>query len=534
MAAGAPCRLPGSRTLCYAADMTHHPSRRDLVSRAALSLLAAPAVAAGAAEAEAGSGAAGQEGALSRPADAAALPFDPGWRGDVTRTVQGRLRDTVSILDFIPVAEHAAIKARTGTTDLAPYFGAAIAHMKAVGGGELYVPAGRYRCASSVTLCKFLHLRGAGKVASIIEFVHAGTSVASGSGLKLVQPSNSSTEAYVKISDLAVEMTHASNVGACFYDNCSTYLTLRDCSFVGGKFGVIFDQTEVSGIYSCNLAGQRTGGAGLWIVNGPDLTPGNQAGFTNQITVDHNCQFNQAAAYAVIDDGGDCHHFGNNNYNGGGLTFCGVGNLTVIGGEYESVNGHPTFTFGFQTHYSNNGVGACNVLMMNGLIVQPGRQPCIVVHSLYTLHMQRMSMTATGVAGCVSGTNNVGALFARGNVNPNTPVPIFDNYASGLHDDGYLPIRSFAGTTYTLTTAEANAVLQTTSRASVAITVPSNSSLPYSIGTRIVVEQNGTGAVSLHAAAGTTLHGTVATNAQYQMLTLIKTAANRWLVTRQT
>jgi hypothetical protein len=324
-------------------------------------------------------------------------------------------------------------------------------------------------------------------------------------------------------------MINPDNNGACFYDNCSTNLTLRDCIFAGGRFGVVFDQTEVSGIYTCEMSGQSHRGAGLWIVNGPDISLGNLGGFTNQITVDHNCQFNQHLAHAIIDDGGESHYFGNNNINGGGCKFAGVGNLTLMGGEFESVNSRPTLTFTYLSHFSKNAVGACSAVLCNGLISQPPGQPCILAASLYNLSMMRMSLTATGVAGCVSGTNNIGTIFARQNGNPNTPVPIFDGYASALHDDGYIPIRSTASTAYTLQASEVNALLICTADSAIEVTIPANKEHPFSPGTKIIVEQAGSGMVTLSPSAGVILNGVSVTRGQFRSLELIKTGSDRWI-----
>lgn len=456
--------------------------------------------------------------------------------GAYARAVSDRLADRISVLDFIPETLHAGIRARTDTTDLASYFNAAISHLDSVGGGELYIPAGRYRCGSTIALCRKLRLQGASRGGTNIQFTHAGTGVPDGSGFKSVAPSNDSTPVNVKLSDLWIEMLHASNVGAGFYDNGGTYVTLRDCSFAGGKFGIVFDQTEVSGIYTCEMAGQLSGGAGLWLVNGDDITSGNSAGYTNQITVDHNCQFNQSSAYAVIDDGGDCHYFGNNNVNGGGLKFCGVANLTIMGGEFESVNGRPTLTFTYLKHYqSSSGVGACSAVICNGLINQPSGQPCISIVSLYNLHMTRMSLTATGtgVTGCVMGTENVGTLFARQNANYNSAVPVFNTYSASTFDDGFVRTTSSSAGGIILDAYNLNSHLLCTSGSAVTVTVPANATLPFPIGTWIMVEQNGSGAVTLSPATGVTLNGTLSTAAQYQLLTLRKTGTDRWLVTRQ-
>jgi hypothetical protein len=59
------------------------------------------------------------------------------------RTVQGKLRDTVSVLDFIPPAEHAAILARTSTYDCTADLRAACLFFDG-DGGTVHVPRGKY------------------------------------------------------------------------------------------------------------------------------------------------------------------------------------------------------------------------------------------------------------------------------------------------------------------------------------------------------------------------------------------------------
>lgn len=79
--------------------------------------------------------------------------------GAVARTVQAKLRDAVSVLDFIPTALHAGIVARTNATDLTAYIQAAI---DAIGadGGLLYFPAGKYLIKSGLLPLAFQTLEG--------------------------------------------------------------------------------------------------------------------------------------------------------------------------------------------------------------------------------------------------------------------------------------------------------------------------------------------------------------------------------------
>lgn len=517
---------------CYAASVSKRPSRRDLLSGAAVSLIATSAAGASGATAGSSTSAATQGLDPSRAADAAGLAFDQGWPGRFVRSVADRLKDIVSILDFIPVTEHAAIRARTSTADLAGYFQAAIDYIASLGYGTIFIPSGRYRCGSPVTLANNLTIIGAGKASSHIQFTHAGTDVPSGSGFRLLNPSNGSTGAYVTLEKLWLENMNSGNRGACFYDRCSTFVTLRDCIFAGGRYGVIFDQTEVSGIYSCEMSGQLARGAGLWLVNGPDITPDHRGGFTNQITVDHNCQFNQSGtARAILDDGGEAHHFGSNNYNGGaGLRFAGITNLTIIGGEYESMSGGPIITLA-STSLSGTGVGSVSGVIMNGIYASSGANEAIAIVSGGTLALLNNFFSGGSAAAAITGTVNASGIYDLGN--RSASLPLFDGYGT-VHAslDGSRPIRTETGATFTLSGIHYNSFTRTTNGGAITVTVPANATLPIPIGMSIYIEQGGAGAIAVAGAGGVTVDGTLTTAAQFQVLKLTKTATDRWIGTR--
>lgn len=66
--------------------------------------------------------------------------------GSVVRDIEGRLRDSVSLLDFIPKAEHAAIRAYTSTYDCSLATTTALAT-----GAVVRAPLGKYCLGSAVT-----------------------------------------------------------------------------------------------------------------------------------------------------------------------------------------------------------------------------------------------------------------------------------------------------------------------------------------------------------------------------------------------
>lgn len=93
-------------------------------------------------------------------------------------------------------------------------------------------------------------------------------------------------------------------------------------------------------------------------------------------------------------------------------------------------------------------------------------------------------------------------------------------------------VRVITGTSDTPTLADAGAYLRTTSSSAVVITIPTDASVAYQVGTQIDVFQAGTGALSLTGATGVSINGVSAGSetlaAQFSAATLIKTAANTW------
>lgn len=87
-----------------------------------------------------------------------------------------------------------------------------------------------------------------------------------------------------------------------------------------------------------------------------------------------------------------------------------------------------------------------------------------------------------------------------------------------------------SGTTYTLASADTNAIIRFTSASAITVTVPSNSSVSIPIGTMIDVSQWGAGQVTVAAGSGVTIRtvGSLATRTQYSGLSLTKVATDEW------
>ena len=181
-----------------------------------------------------------------------------------------------------------------------------------IAGTIVYLPEGKYPTTATITMPKRVVLVGAGKEST--QIVYSGTSNA----ITSTAPANSSTGVYNGMRDVGIVCSNASSIGACYVDFGGTFCELDNCAFFGGKFGVIFEQTEVSTINLCNFANQLSSGCSLWLADG-DRTPGASGGFTNKITVS-NCFFNNEVAPHIVSSGGYSQVFSANTFNSGATT----------------------------------------------------------------------------------------------------------------------------------------------------------------------------------------------------------------------
>lgn len=93
-------------------------------------------------------------------------------------------------------------------------------------------------------------------------------------------------------------------------------------------------------------------------------------------------------------------------------------------------------------------------------------------------------------------------------------------------------INAQTGTTYTLVLTDNSKLVTLTNDGAITVTVPTNASVAFPIGTQIDLVQGGAGAVTF-AGAGVTINskdGNKTTNGQYVGVSLIKTDTNTWLL----
>ena len=96
-----------------------------------------------------------------------------------------------------------------------------------------------------------------------------------------------------------------------------------------------------------------------------------------------------------------------------------------------------------------------------------------------------------------------------------------------------IAINAQTGTTYTTVLADDGKLLTCSNAASIAVTIPPNSSVAYGIGTQINIAQLGAGQVTITAGAGVTLNSSGAKlklKDQYSVATCVKTDTNTWFV----
>lgn len=90
------------------------------------------------------------------------------------------------------------------------------------------------------------------------------------------------------------------------------------------------------------------------------------------------------------------------------------------------------------------------------------------------------------------------------------------------------------GTTYTLVLADRDKIVTLDNAAAITVTIPTNASVAFGVGASVTFVQKGAGQVLFDPDTGVTMNSYGAadqTAGQYAVATLIKTAADEWLLT---
>jgi hypothetical protein len=104
-------------------------------------------------------------------------------------------------------------------------------------------------------------------------------------------------------------------------------------------------------------------------------------------------------------------------------------------------------------------------------------------------------------------------------------------FEAGLNET--IPLNGQTGTTYTLVAGDAGDLVTLTNAAAITLTVPTNATVPFAIGTQITIAQGGAGTVTVAGAATVTVNsadGDLKLRTQWSAATLIKLATNSWIL----
>jgi len=107
--------------------------------------------------------------------------------------------------------------------------------------------------------------------------------------------------------------------------------------------------------------------------------------------------------------------------------------------------------------------------------------------------------------------------------------------AGGVNDLAALQLNAQTGTTYTLVLGDAAKTITLTNASAITLSVPTNASVAFAIGTQILLYQGGAGQVTVSAStpATTTIRSNgskTKINGQYGVVCLMKLATDEWVL----
>jgi hypothetical protein len=323
-----------------------------------------------------------------------------------------------------------------------------------------------------------------------------------------------------------------------------------ELSGVGGVFPFTYNTTTTEPPIGNQLRGNNatfTSSTKLWIMetttDGLDVTVGLsriKAGF--QVYLQN---YNNSAQYAVFNVTADATDKGTY----WEITVALVSSSgTIPGGKValqslssaQASNLFSTTTTAAGLTPGSNGAGATSYLNGAGAWVVPSFQP--------------LDSDLTTLAGLTATTNNmivavssawasrtpaqVKTTLALDNVtntsDANKPVSTAQQTALDLKQDKSQTINAQTGTTYTLVLTDAGKIVTLSNAAAITVTVPTNASVAFPIGTAIDFIQLAAGQFTITGAGPPTISKSMATaksRAQYSVMTLIKTATDTWVLT---
>jgi hypothetical protein len=106
-----------------------------------------------------------------------------------------------------------------------------------------------------------------------------------------------------------------------------------------------------------------------------------------------------------------------------------------------------------------------------------------------------------------------------------------NSITEGVNDIAFGILNAQTGTTYTLVLTDVAKVITLTNGSAITLTVPTNASVAFPIGTQILLYQGGAGNVTISSSATLRSEGNkLKLNAQYAIAGLLKIATDEWIV----
>ena len=100
----------------------------------------------------------------------------------------------------------------------------------------------------------------------------------------------------------------------------------------------------------------------------------------------------------------------------------------------------------------------------------------------------------------------------------------------GVNDLAFGQFNAQTGTSYTLVLTDVAKVISLTNAAAITLTVPTNASVAFPVGTQILLYQGGAGQVTVSSSATIRSQGTkLKINGQYGVAGLLKIATDEWV-----
>ena len=121
----------------------------------------------------------------------------------------------------------------------------------------------------------------------------------------------------------------------------------------------------------------------------------------------------------------------------------------------------------------------------------------------------------------VNGNSIVSTSNGNINITPNGTGAVVIN----------IPINTQAVSSYTLASTDASKMIEINSGIPATVTIPTNTSVPFPIGTQILISGLSSGVITISGAVGVNLYssgGKTKLAAQYSIATLIKRGTNDW------